>query len=82
MGHDEDRVKTSLFANELMELYHIVQAILRSDPDRELYQQIACCLPEEQMKYFYMNIDMQHSFSERENGGQEMVWDDGVKIIP
>ena len=45
MNDDEGRVKSSVFANELLELYELARSVIRDQPEVEIYIAAANCLP-------------------------------------
>ena len=59
LSGQENQISTSLFANELMQLYQVVKRVLRRDHrDSEIYFDAAMCLPYHEKKYFYQSCDM------------------------
>ena len=66
MQGDQDRVKSSVFANELKEAYELIRRVIRSEPDVDIYVAAANCLPIHGQEYFYMNMNAQEIVKKQE----------------
>ena len=65
MQGDEDRVKGSVFANELLQIYKLIRRVIRSEPNVDIYIAAANCLPIHGDKYFFLSMDSQKIITER-----------------
>ena len=45
MQGNEDRAKSCVFANELLQIYELIRRVIRSQPDVQIYIEAANCLP-------------------------------------
>ena len=45
MHGNEDRAKSCVFANELLQIYELIRRVIRSQPDVQIYIEAANCLP-------------------------------------
>ena len=66
MQGDEDRVRRSVFANELKEVYELIRRVIRSEPDVDIYVAAANCLPVHGQAYFYVNMNEQEIVERQE----------------
>lgn len=57
MNGNEHRVKRSIFAGELLQIYELIRLILRADPEDEINNAIAKCLPVHGQKYSFINLN-------------------------
>ena len=58
MQGEESRVQNSIFACELLQIYELIRTVLRAaDPDDEINNAIAFCLPVHGQKYRYINLN-------------------------
>ena len=57
MGGDNQLAQSSIFANELLEIYELCYHVLRSEPEVEIYMAVSGCLPINREKYFLLNFD-------------------------